>query len=638
MAALGELVVSLTAETARFREDLGRAAYVAEKNFKQISSAAKTIGGVLGAAFSVQAIVGYSQRLIDLADRLSDVSQQTGVAAERLSALGNAAQLNGSNADTLNAAFIRLNKAISEGISGSKEQVEAFKLLGVASGDLSKLSTEEIFYRISDAFSGAKDNANKTAIAMALLGKSGAELIPVLNQGSASLKKFEATFTQDQIDRFAKFNDNMDLLAINLQRVAAAKLNPIVEGINGIFKEFEIIEELGKKQGKSFWQAYLTIPYDDVKREFARLKAVAEQEAEAAKKAVAGKKDDKRDLGAIKVDTKKPDDEVAKLLDKQAESVIALRIAKEDLAVAELFLAGASVQQIEIAQRNADAYKRAAAEIKFNEQVEKDRQKTEEEGNRLREATLTKFEKYVLEQEKIKRLGADLLKQGADQVEVNDLMARAQAKLNDEYNYANSALYSYAKSVKDVQYNVENGLVRALGSLEDSLIGVMTGTKSVADAFKSMTVSILEDMLRIYIRKTIIGPIADAIFGAFSFGGTTAASGTNYSLTAGMNFGGTGLKIPSGGQADGGNVMAGRSYLVGEKGAEVFTPATNGLITPNDALGGGTTVNQTINIQAGVSQTVRAEITSMMPRIMEATKAAVADAKLRGGTYGKAFA
>lgn len=638
MAALGELVVSLTAETARFREDLGRAAYVAEKNFKQISSAAKTIGGALGAAFSVQAIVSYSQRLIDVADRLNDVSQQTGVAAERLSALGNAAQLNGANSDALNTSLLRLNKAISEGISGSKEQTEAFKLLGISAADLSKLSTEEIFYKIADAFAGAKDNANKTAIAMALLGKSGSELIPVLNQGSNELKKFQATFTQEQIERFAKFNDNMDLLAINLQRVAAAKLDPVVEGINNIFKEFEIVEELGKKQGKSFWQAYLTIPYDEVKAEFARLKQLAQTQADEAKKIATDAAAKKKDLGSIKVETKKPDDEVAKLFDKQAESVIALRIAKEDLAVAEIFLAGASVQQIEIAQRNADAYKRAAAEVKFAEQAEKDKQKTEEEGNRLREATLTKLERYVLEQEKIKRLGADLLKQGADQAEVNDLVARAQAKLNDEYNYANSALYSYAKSVKDVQYNVENGLVRALGSLEDSLLGVVTGTMSVQDAFKKMTISILEDMLRIYIRKTIIGPIADALFGAFSFGGTTSSAGTNYSLTAGMNFGGTGLKIPSGGQADGGNVLAGRSYMVGEKGAEIFTPATNGIITPNSDISGKTVVNQTINIQTGVSQTVRAEITSMMPRIMEATKSAVADAKLRGGTYGKAFA
>jgi hypothetical protein len=60
---------------------------------------------------------------------------------------------------------------------------------------------------------------------------------------------------------------------------------------------------------------------------------------------------------------------------------------------------------------------------------------------------------------------------------------------------------------------------------------------------------------------------------------------------------------------------------------------------PNDKMGGGgTTIVQNINISTGVSQTVRTEIMAMLPRITEATKAAVADSKRRGGTFAKAFA
>jgi hypothetical protein len=46
-----------------------------------------------------------------------------------------------------------------------------------------------------------------------------------------------------------------------------------------------------------------------------------------------------------------------------------------------------------------------------------------------------------------------------------------------------------------------------------------------------------------------------------------------------------------GGKAAGGPVMGGTSYLVGERGAEIFTPSSNGFITPNNRLGGGTTIN-----------------------------------------------
>lgn len=51
-----------------------------------------------------------------------------------------------------------------------------------------------------------------------------------------------------------------------------------------------------------------------------------------------------------------------------------------------------------------------------------------------------------------------------------------------------------------------------------------------------------------------------------------------------------------GGRAAGGPVTAGTTYLVGEKGPELFTPNTSGAIVPNSAMGGsGTTINLTVN-------------------------------------------
>ena len=58
----------------------------------------------------------------------------------------------------------------------------------------------------------------------------------------------------------------------------------------------------------------------------------------------------------------------------------------------------------------------------------------------------------------------------------------------------------------------------------------------------------------------------------------------------------------------------------------------------NMSGGGGVTVVQNINVSTGVQQTVRTEIESLMPQIAESAKAAVADAKRRGGSYGRAFA
>jgi SLT domain-containing protein len=52
------------------------------------------------------------------------------------------------------------------------------------------------------------------------------------------------------------------------------------------------------------------------------------------------------------------------------------------------------------------------------------------------------------------------------------------------------------------------------------------------------------------------------------------------------------------GRALGGPVMGNKPYIVGERGPEVFTPATSGSITPNNQLTGGGSTNVTFVIQA----------------------------------------
>jgi len=89
----------------------------------------------------------------------------------------------------------------------------------------------------------------------------------------------------------------------------------------------------------------------------------------------------------------------------------------------------------------------------------------------------------------------------------------------------------------------------------------------------------------------------------------------------------------------GGPVTGGQPYMVGERGPEIIVPSRNGSVVPNNQLGGGgVTVVQNINITTGVQQTVRAEIKSLMPQIADSAKAAVLDARRRGGSYGSAFA
>mgnify|MGYP000745650543 CR=1 FL=1 len=125
--------------------------------------------------------------------------------------------------------------------------------------------------------------------------------------------------------------------------------------------------------------------------------------------------------------------------------------------------------------------------------------------------------------------------------------------------------------------------------------------------------------------KQITGFITSAITSAFN---PASAAGT-----------GGGVSPPVAPRAMGGPVSGGRPYMVGERGPELIVPSRNAQVVPNKQLGGGgVVVNQTINVSTGVQQTVRAEIKQLMPQIADSAKAAVVDAKRRGGSYGRAFA
>jgi hypothetical protein len=135
-----------------------------------------------------------------------------------------------------------------------------------------------------------------------------------------------------------------------------------------------------------------------------------------------------------------------------------------------------------------------------------------------------------------------------------------------------------------------------------------------------------------------IGGTLNAFLGSLGSGqGSAGGSGIEFgSLNSSLiNSGGT--PNISGARAQGGPVQKGKNFLVGERGKEIFQPSTNGRIIPNDKIGGTQTiiVEQNIILQAGVSQTIAAELENFKPLLKEETIAAIIEAKGRGELGGE---
>jgi len=132
-----------------------------------------------------------------------------------------------------------------------------------------------------------------------------------------------------------------------------------------------------------------------------------------------------------------------------------------------------------------------------------------------------------------------------------------QDKKNEQQLERIKTLYS------SIAETIETGLV-------DAIDGAIAGTKTLGEVATSVFRSIQRALIQ---------------YGVASFFG---------GLPGGIG------KFFSGERANGGSVLSGRSYLVGERGPEVFTPSTAGMISPNSSLGGGPT-NIVVNVDASGS-------------------------------------
>ncbi len=101
------------------------------------------------------------------------------------------------------------------------------------------------------------------------------------------------------------------------------------------------------------------------------------------------------------------------------------------------------------------------------------------------------------------------------ELDLADALGRANAKAQETSN----ALTELARSGMDGSQMLQHGIGLSLGHLEDALVGLVTGTMTAKEAFRSMAASIAADLARLAIRQMIMVPLAGALMGGFASGG-----------------------------------------------------------------------------------------------------------------------
>lgn len=154
-------------------------------------------------------------------DKLGKAAQSVGIPIEELSKLKYAADLSGTSLEGLSVAVGKLSKNMSEFAGGNEDAGKAFRALGISVTDTSGnlRSSSEVMIDVAGKFAAMEDGAGKTALAMALFGKSGKDLIPLLNSGAAGLRemyqeaeKFGLVISEKTFKAAEAFNDNLTRL------------------------------------------------------------------------------------------------------------------------------------------------------------------------------------------------------------------------------------------------------------------------------------------------------------------------------------------------------------------------------------------------------------------------------------------
>lgn len=158
------------------------------------------LGGMAAAYVGIKSIDAFKNLVdgtISAAAGLKDFSEQTGASVESLSALIAVGKLSGASAEQITGAMNKLAKGLAVSNEESRGAAEALKALGINFGEFQALTPDEKIVALSKSMSNFADGSGKSAAAMALLGKSGAELLPYLKD-LAEVGELSAKVTTEQ--------------------------------------------------------------------------------------------------------------------------------------------------------------------------------------------------------------------------------------------------------------------------------------------------------------------------------------------------------------------------------------------------------------------------------------------------------
>lgn len=649
MASAGSIVIDLLARTGAFETDINRATKTAERRMREMEKSVKMAAVAVGAAVAGVGIafMASMRNVIATADETEKAAQKLGLTGEALTSLRHAADLSGVSAEQLSQGITRLNKAAAGGST-------ALDVMGVSARDANGAlkSSDAILKEVAGKFASYADGAAKSALAQELFGRSGAELIPLLNAGADGINAMQQEAADlglvlDQQTRKAAeaFNDNLTRLNRTQEGVVTqltAQMLPTLATLTDMLVDVAKNSDAVNVVSSGMATVFETVAVMGVNLKYV-LVQIGKEIGGIAAQAAALMRFDFAAAGAIG-DMMKSDAASARAeVDAMTARILGARSASS-ISVSQPSSPTATTRPDAPSVRTRSATSpRASSRSSAMTEEQKEYNRLMQEGARIYDSTRTAAEKLSIEFERLNELrDAGAITQDTynraifdAQENFDTLIAKTQELAGDgedsEGGYwekwlagAEEALTTFDELANSVIDNFASGFGSAFETmifdsenLGESLKGMAEGmARSVVNALGQMAAQWLAyQAVQMLVGKTTAASAAGAktfeamaaqqmaALNAFAataaipiVGPAMAPAAAGAALAATSPFVATVASLSAaavGARADGGPVSQGMPYLIGERGPELFVPGTSGAVVPNNKIGGG---NVTVNL------------------------------------------
>ena len=591
-ASAGTVTLELDANSVKLLRDLKKSQRATQKTATKMQSSmtksfgmikkAAAVAGAAVIAFATRQLAVMVRSQLALAGNLQRVAETVGFTTEQVQALRFAAGQLNLKVTALDMGLQRFSRRMGEVAQGTGEALKVVIQYGVAVKDSSgrMRSNIDILRDFSDVIASVSDEQEQLRIAFKLFDSEGAGFVRLMRRGAKGLDEFmerakvlgvvvgdDLVAAAAEADRvFNQIKQTLDAKMMAAVAGNADELERMAEALGSI-KSFGI----GAASVMTNFIAGIGTAIGGLRKGLENIlgKDRGDAFSEVVDKLLAAKL---RLRGLKEASSFRAD--IASSLDKD---IIAVTAEIERLEARWAFLRKRAVDA-----HRANIRENLAAAAAGRKVIDKETPKVIKEINLAMLAFICSFETA---QQKAARLIATLVTFRAD-IPAEEFKRIAQA-INDDLVRSLEKTEVALDEVNDANEELQMTFQSAF---EDAIVN---GNK-----FRDVLKGIYQDILRIMVRKSITEPLGNAFANFFG-------------------------KIFGGPQAHGGPVTGGTSYMVGEKGPELFTPGASGVITPNHKLGGGVVIYN--SFEAGVDMaTVMSEVIPLLEATQRSTIAEIA--------------